>query len=93
MEEQAIELPELPPKGWLSNHWSEQAVVAYTGKEMQAYARAAVLADRQRILSSEVVQFLYGAGDLDGVGFSEVPEGKPRYWWRSILRAAIRGNG
>lgn len=38
----------------------------------------------------EVLEFLYGAAPMDGVWFGDVPEGKPRYWWRSKLRAALQ---
>jgi hypothetical protein len=38
---------------------------------------------------NSILQFLYGADELDGVMFGEHPVGKPRYWWRSKLRAAV----
>lgn len=46
----------------------------------------------QRSLSKElaaILEFLYGAGPLDGVWLGSAPEGKPPYWWRSKLRAAV----
>jgi hypothetical protein len=37
-----------------------------------------------------IVQFLCGEAPLDGAWYGdEPPEGKPRYWWRSKLRAAL----
>jgi hypothetical protein len=69
--------------------------VGYDNDDMERYAREyallAVQRERERIESSAVVQYLYGADLLDGRGFGDgPPDGKPRYWWRSQLRATIR---
>lgn len=47
------------------------------------------LAARQDVLSNnEFVQFLNGAGPLDGVWFGdEHPKYKGKFWWRAFLRA------
>jgi hypothetical protein len=96
MTEQAIELPELPePAEREYTTWAMDAVFKerWSADQMREYARQAVLADRARIESSEVVQFLCGASELDGSWYGDgAPEGKPKYWWRSVLRAAIRGS-
>lgn len=42
---------------------------------------------------SAVVAFLLGEAPLDGVWFGEVPPGKPTFWWRSHLRAALIATG
>lgn len=91
-----MELPELP-QPWRREPDSEHdgdggpLVDHFTADQMLAYGEQCALAERERIESSEVIQFLYGAGDLDGVGYSEAPPGKPRYWWRTILRSVIKG--
>lgn len=103
--EEELKLPE--PHAWLeidedelgrpiykAVHWTAEAIngahrrsPVYTPEQV----RQAVLAERERIERSPVVQFLCGAEEMDGVWFGEEPpEGKPRYWWRSLLRAAIR---
>jgi hypothetical protein len=48
MEEQAIELPPLPDPSMRRDHIFDQQLRAFTPREMQAYARAAVLAERER---------------------------------------------
>jgi hypothetical protein len=63
----------------------------FSADQMREYALLAVQRERERIEASQVVQYLYGADLLDGRGFGDgPPDGKPRYWWRSQLRAAIR---
>jgi hypothetical protein len=63
----------------------------FSADQMREYALLAVQRERERIEASQVVQYLYGADLLDGRGFGDgPPDGKPRYWWRSQLRATIR---
>lgn len=51
MEEQAIELPELPETNFHDNgdEYGHERTYGFTADQMQAYARAAVLAERERI--------------------------------------------
>jgi hypothetical protein len=80
------ELPPMPMT-FLKLHGLER----YTADQMREYALLAVQRERERIEASQVVQYLYGADLLDGRGFGDgPPDGKPRYWWRSQLRATIR---
>jgi len=51
---------------------------------------ARVAAPAQQALTPrqlEVLEFLYGAGPLDGHWFE--PDRKPKFWWRSVLREAF----
>lgn len=34
----------------------------------------------------QIVKFLLGEDTLDGVWFGDIPEGKPKFWWRKNLR-------
>lgn len=36
----------------------------------------------------EIIDFLLGSGELDGVSFGERPAAEPQFWWRKKLRAA-----
>jgi hypothetical protein len=51
MEEQAIELPPMPEPHWAEHFQGTIPLGAFTADQMRAYARAAVLAERERCAS------------------------------------------
>ena len=44
--------------------------------------------ERSAFSLTEIVEFLCGAAQLDGVWFGERPADRPAYWWRKYLREA-----
>jgi len=62
----------------------------YTAAQMQAAYAAGVAARTLSDAQEEMLQFLYGSGDLEGVWFGEVhPKKRRGYWWRENLRKAF----
>lgn len=78
--------PSVFPDRPLPTHW--RPMLAAPG---ECLAAAPVADERPSPELNEILEFLYGAAPLDGVWFGDKPEGKPRYWWRSKLRAALSG--
>lgn len=67
---------------------AQDAFVTQSARLVQAEARIASL-EKDAAGFLPVARFLLGEDALKGFWFGERPAGKPQFWWREHLRAAI----
>lgn len=53
------------------------------------YTRTAPIPEGYALVPKPAIDFLMGAGELDGFAFGEQPEGKPKFWWRSVIQEML----